>query len=131
MADLTERRLGYAFALGGGLLIMLGALIALAVGSVDLVLGRPFALLDALSEAVVLFVVGGLSVFFAYLGRHGWSDRPVTSGVLLIVLAVVGWSVLELGGNVVALIGAVFVLLAGVLYLIGPAKHVVTTALPT
>jgi hypothetical protein len=128
MVEITERRLGYGFGLLGGLMILLGALVSLVVGTVDLVVGRPFGAAGEASAAVVLIVVGGLALFFAYLGHRAWSDRPVASGILLVLLAVVGWAVLGLGANVIALIGALFVFLAGVLFLIEPTKRVVTAA---
>jgi CHASE2 domain-containing sensor protein len=81
-----------------------------------------------MSAAVILFVVGGLALFFAYLGHKAWSDRPLASGILLVLLAGIGWLVLGLGGNVIALIGALFVFLAGVLMLIEPARHAVSAA---
>jgi hypothetical protein len=109
-------------------MILLGALISLVVGTVDLVVGRPFGAAGEASAAVVLFVVGGLALFFTYLGHRAWSDRPIASGILLVLLAVVGWAVLGLGANVIALIGALFVFLAGVLFLIEPTKRVVTAA---
>ncbi|MFY9717334.1 MAG: hypothetical protein WAK40_05305 [Thermoplasmata archaeon] len=131
MENTTERAIGHLFGLIGGLLIALGGLIALAFGFTDLVLGRLFSGAGALGEAVVLFVVGGLVLLFAHLGEHGWKDRPIASGAMLAVLAVVGWAVLGLGGNVVALVGGIFALLAGVLYLIEPAHRAATALAST
>jgi hypothetical protein len=128
MVELTERRLGYGFGLLGGGLILLGALLSVVTGAIDLVARHPFGALGAMSGAVVLFVVGGLALFFAYLGHGAWRDRPLASGILLVLLAGVGWLVLGLGGNVIALIGALFVFLAGVLMLIEPTRHAVSAA---
>lgn len=125
MADLTEQRVGYGLGLVGGLLVAVGGLVSLIVGAADLVLGRPFDGLGAASEAVVLFVVGGLAVFFTWLGRHDWSSRPLASGVLLVVLAFLAWVVVGVGANLLALVGSLFVVLAGVLYLLEPAKKAV------
>ncbi len=127
MADLTEQRLGYGFGLLGGLLIAIGGLVSLAVGTADLVLGRSLGALSAGSEAVVLFVVGGLAIFFAWLGHRDWSSRPLASGILLVVMAFLAWVVVGVGANLVALIGSLFVFLAGVLFLIEPAKKAVNT----
>ena len=126
MLNLTERRLGYGFGLLGGSLILLGALVSLLVGVVDLALGRPLVALDSESVALVLFVVGGLAMFFAWLTSHEWNDRTLAGGVLLVVLSFVGWAFLGLGANVLALIGALFVLLSGVLFLVEPAKKAAT-----
>lgn len=128
MSELTERSLGFGLGLLGGILIALGGVVALFLGAIDLVAGRPFGALNAGSEALVLFVVGGLSVFFAYLGHRAWSDRPIAVGVVLAVIAVLGWAVLGLGGSVIALIGALLVFLSGVLFLVTPAARAIRVA---
>jgi hypothetical protein len=121
MSDLTERKLGWGFGLLGGLLIVVAAIVSVMVGTVDLATGRTMGALDAGSEAILLFVVGALGLFFSYLAYRSWSDHPITSGILLVVIAVIGWGVLGLGGNVIALVGALFVFLAGLLFLLQPA----------
>lgn len=120
MTDWTESRLGWGFGLLGAALIVVGGLVAL-VGAVADIIGRHLGAAAALgTSTIVLFVVGALAFFFAYLGHRAWSDRPLVSGILLIVIAVVGWAALGLGANVVALIGGLFVFLAGVLFLVRP-----------
>jgi hypothetical protein len=121
MTDLTESRLGWGFAVLGAALIAVGAIIALVTAVADLVGRHGGAAAGQGATALVLFVVGALAFFFAYLGHRSWSDRPVVTGILLIVIAVVGWAALGLGANVVALIGGLFVFLAGVLYVVRPA----------
>jgi hypothetical protein len=128
MVELTERRLGYGFGLLGGALVLLGALVSFVAGTVALVARHPYGALGTMSAAVVLLVVGGIALFFAYLGHRDWSSRPLPSGILLVVLAVIGWAVLGLGANVIALVGLLFVFLAGVLFLIEPTLHAVSTA---
>jgi len=123
MAEMTEQRLGYGFGLLGGALIALGGLVSLIVGTADLLLGRPTGAIGAASNAVVLFVIGGLAMFFAWLARHDWKERPLTSGILLVVLAVVGWALVGIDASLLALIGSLFAFLAGVLFLIQPAKR--------
>jgi hypothetical protein len=122
MENITERGLGHLFGLIGGALIIVGGVVAAAFGFADLVLGHTFGAMSALGEAVVLAVVGALVMLFAYLGDHEWRDRPVASGVLLVLLALIGWAVLGLGVNVLALVGGIFALLAGALYLIEPSQ---------
>ncbi|MCI4348596.1 MAG: hypothetical protein L3J93_00020 [Thermoplasmata archaeon] len=124
MTNLTEKNLGYGFGLLGGLLIALGALTALVLGAADLVVGRWFGAASFASEAVVLFVVGALAAFFAYLGNHGWKDRPSTSGVILVVVGLLGWGLLGIGTNLLAIVGGIFVFLAGILYLVEPMRKV-------
>lgn len=123
MAELTEARVGFGLGLLGGILIALGGLVSLAIGTADLVMGRSIGALAAGSEGVVLLVVGGLAVFFAWLGRRAWSARPLASGILLVVVAVLAWAVVGVEGNLLALVGSLFVVLAGVLFLLEPAKR--------
>jgi hypothetical protein len=122
----TERAMGHLFGLVGGLLILVGGLVAVAFGFVDLALGRMIGAAGALGGAVVLFVVGALVLLFTHLGEHGWKERPVAPGVLLVILAAIGWAALGLGANLIALVGGILTLLAGVLYLIEPAQHAVS-----
>jgi len=121
MSDLTERKLGWGFGLLGGVLIVVAAIVSVLVGTVDLVTGRFGGALDAGTEAILLFAVGALGLFFSYLAYRPWSDHPITPGVLLVVIAAIGWGVFGLGGNVIALLGALFVFLAGLLFLLRPA----------
>jgi hypothetical protein len=126
MENTTERSIGHLFGLLGGLLILVGGVVAVAAGFVDLALGRAIGAAGALGGAIVLFVVGALVLLFAHMGENGWKDRPFTTGVLLVVLAIVSWGALGLGANLIAFVGGIFALLAGVLYLIEPAQHAVT-----
>jgi len=121
MSDLTERKLGWGFGLLGGLLIVAGALVNAFVGTFDLATGRFAGALGAGSAAVLLFVVGALALFFAYLAHRTWSDRPIVAGILLVVIAAIGWGVTGFGGSILALLGALFVFLAGLLFLLQPA----------
>ena len=123
MSELTEERVGFGLGLLGGLLIALGGLVSLAMGTADLVVGRAVGALTASSEGVVLLVVGGLAVFFAWLGRRAWSGRPLASGVLLVVVAVLAGAVVGVGATLLALVGSLFVVLAGILFLLEPAKR--------
>ena len=127
MAELTEQKLGYWFGVLGGGLLLVGALVSFLVGIVDLAAGRAFGAIDAWSATVLLGIVGGLSMLFARLAYRSWNNRPLSGGILLIVVAVVGWAALGLGANVLALVGALFVFLAGVLFLIEPVKREVSS----
>ncbi|HEV8049252.1 MAG TPA: hypothetical protein VGP88_01530 [Thermoplasmata archaeon] len=130
MSEIVWKRLGHLFGWLGGALIGLGALVALIFGTVVLAFGHPLAAIGAISTALVLFVVAVLAIVFASLGWREGTEGSSVAGVLLVILAVVGWATLGLGANVLALIGALFVFLAGVLYLIEPARKVVTAAVP-
>lgn len=130
MATFTERRVAYGLGLVGGGLILAGSLLSLLTGVADMALGRPIGALAAASAAVVLFVVGGLSMLFAYLTHRAWADRPLAGGVVLAALALVGWLFLGLGANAVTIIGGLFVFLGGLLFLIEPTKQALATAVP-
>jgi len=124
--DGSDRGLGHLFGIVGGVLIWIGGVVAVAIGIAHALLGQPLGLqIAAYSEAILLFVVGGLVLLFTRLGASPGTDRALTSGVLLVVLAVIGWAVLGLGANIVALIGGLFAFLAGLLYLIEPARRAV------
>jgi hypothetical protein len=123
MENATEREMGHLFGLIGGVLILGGGLFAIAFGITDLALGRLSHAAGSLAAAVVLLVVGALVVLFAHLAEHGWRDRPFATGVLLVVLPVIGWVALGFGANLLALVGGIFALLAGILYLIEPTHR--------
>jgi len=121
MSDLTERKLGWGFGLLGGVLLVAAAIVGALIGTFDLVTGRVTGALNAGAEAVLLLAVGMLALLFSYLAYRPWKDHPITAGILLVVVAAVGWGVLGLGGNVIALLGALCVFLAGLLFLLQPA----------
>ncbi|HEV2316173.1 MAG TPA: hypothetical protein VGV89_01170 [Thermoplasmata archaeon] len=124
----TERKLGYAFGLLGGGLTALAGLFSLVLGAVDLATGRMFGALASGTAGIALLVVGGLALLFAYLAYRDWSDRPLVAGVLLVVLAAISWALLGLGGNVLSILGGIFVFLAGVLFMVGPVRTSVSSA---
>jgi hypothetical protein len=128
MGEMTERSLGRAFGLLGGILLLLGGLLALVLGTAELVVGRPYTAVSAGSEGIVLLVIGVIALVFSNLASGSWSGRPAVSGVMLMVVSLVAWVTLGLGGNIVALLGAILVFLAGVLYLVNPALKAVGSA---
>ncbi|MDE1822168.1 MAG: hypothetical protein KGJ23_04490 [Euryarchaeota archaeon] len=130
MSAITEKRLGYGLGLLGGLLIGLAGLVSLFTSAVNLAVGRAAGAIGYGSEGIVLLILGGLALLFAHLGYRQWNDRPIVSGVLLVVVAALGWGVLGLGSNVIAFLGAIFVLLAGVLYLVVPVSTRVAQPAP-
>lgn len=127
MTELTERKLGWGFGLLGAALMAVAGILSLAFAAFDVAAGRTTGAMNSGTEALLLLVIAGLALLFAYLGHGTWSGQPLASGVLLVVIAALAWGVLGLGANVVALIGALFVFLAGVLYLVGPAVQGVKT----
>jgi hypothetical protein len=131
MEHATEREMGHLFGLVGGILVLAGGLFATAFGITNLVMGQLAAAGAALGGAVVLYVVGGLILLFAHLADHGWQGRPVACGAMLVVLAIVSWVALGFGASVLALIGGIFALLAGVLYLVEPTQRAASAIVST
>jgi chromate transport protein ChrA len=70
------------------------------------------------ARSLVLVVVGIVIGMFAVIGRSRRNDRTMAAGVVLVVLAVVGWFGLGFAGGVLELLAALFALIAGVLYLL-------------
>lgn len=120
MATWTERTLAFGFGLLGGLLFLVAALVSFGVGMADTLLGRWSGAVDAGSAAVLLAVVGGLALFFAYLGHREWSNRPIVTGAALVAVAVIGWVTLAAGVDLLTVLAAIFVFLAGLLTLASP-----------
>jgi hypothetical protein len=123
----TERTLGHVLALVGGVLIGLGAIVAFLFGSAELLLGHRVLGAGAIAESIILLVMAALVLVFAHMGEHTWKDRPLTTGVVLLVLALAGWVGLGVGSNAVSLLGALLVVIAGVLYLIEPTHRAVSS----
>ncbi len=122
MENVTERGMGHLLGLIGGALLTVGGVVAAAIGVADLILGRTAGAMGAFSETAVLVVLGGLVLLFAYMGEHEWKDKPVVSGVLLVLLALISWGVTDLGANALALVGGILAIVAGALYLIEPGQ---------
>ncbi|HXQ94914.1 MAG TPA: hypothetical protein VN864_07115 [Thermoplasmata archaeon] len=123
----NEEKVGYALGLVGGVLFLLAAAVTWLTGSVDLVLGRTYGAFNAWSDALVLAVLGGLAILFSHLGYTVWRERALSAAVLLIVVAFLAAVVLAPGMGVLAVLGAVLVALAGVLYLLEPMKRAAHT----
>jgi hypothetical protein len=118
MAAESDRRLGMILGLLGAALIVLDGVLRAIGGVISLAVGRGYYALGLWEGAVLFLVVGFLMGFFALLGRSRGSDRSLTSGAVLIVLVIAGWLVLGLTNGILALLGSLLVLIAGVLFLV-------------
>ncbi len=123
MDHANEREMGHLFGLIGGILVIAGGLFATAFGVTDLVLGHVAPAAAALGGGAVLFVVGALILLFSRLAESDWEGRPLACGAVLVVLGMVSWAAFGLSASALDLIGGVFALLAGVLYLVEPAQR--------
>lgn len=118
MSSPSNRRLAMIFGLIGALFFVLEGLLGLVEGAVLLAFGHGYFALGVWGHAFVVIVVGIVVGFFSFFGRSRDRDRGVAAGVVLIVIVVLGWLVLGLAGGVLALLGALFVIIAGVLFLV-------------
>ena len=118
MAGSDLRGLGLLFGILAALVLILAGLIDFVGGFVFLAFGAGGHALGAWYRSVVYVVVGLLFGLFAVLGRSGAEDRRLAAGVVLVVLAVLGWFGLGFGGEILPLIAALFALIAGILYLL-------------
>jgi len=113
-----DRRLGMVFGLLAAGLLVLDSLLGFVFGVAHLVTGRAHAAVGSVGGAVIFLVVGLVIGLFAVMGRSRGSDRSLAAGIVLIVLALVGWLALGFGGSILAILAGVFALIAGILFLV-------------
>ncbi len=118
MSDESDRRLGGLLGILGAVLIALEAIVDLVRGVVYLAIGRGAFGLGAFSEALILIVFAVLVAVFAVLGSRRRESRATVAGAVLIVLVVVGWLGLGVASGLLALLGLLLVLVAGVVFLV-------------
>jgi hypothetical protein len=116
MTAAENRRLAMVLGLVGALLLVLEGLVDLVSGVVFVALGHGFRAVGVVEQSFLFVVVGLLIGFFAFFGRSRGDDRSVVAGVVLIVLVVLGWLALGFTSGILALLGSVFVLVAGILF---------------
>jgi hypothetical protein len=113
-----ERRLAFLFgALAAILLVLVGA-IDFVGGFVFLAFGLGGHALGAWARSILVVVVGIIVGAFAFYGSSGPKERAFGAGIILVVLAFVGWFGLGFGGGVLELLAAIFALVSGILYLL-------------
>jgi hypothetical protein len=114
----SERPLGLLFGLLGAVLLVLDGVFDLFKGAFFLAIHRAGASYSAFDQAIIFIVVGLIAGFFAILGRSRWGDESLAAGVILVVIAVVGWLALGFASGVLALLASLFLLIGGILYLV-------------
>ena len=114
-----DRRLGFYFGVLGAVLLVLDALLRFARGVVFLATGFPHAATGSLAASILFVVVGLLIGFFAFVGRHPDPDRSLAAGVILVVIAILGWLVLGFGSSLLAILAGILTIIAGILFLLG------------
>lgn len=121
MASTSDTRLAVVFGLLGGVLWIVEGVLDLGRSVFSAVIGHGDAALGPFGEAVLLIVLGLVVGLFSAIGRPRSSGRPFVVGAVLLVLAVVGWFGLGFGGSIIALLGTVFVLIGGIVFLVAGA----------
>lgn len=118
MGDPSDRRIAALCGLLGAALIALDGLLDLVRSVFYVVVGRGVHALLPLDQALIFFVVGLIVAVFSVLGGFRREGRATVAGAVLIVLAVVGWLALGFGSGVLAILGTLLVLVAGVVFLV-------------
>jgi hypothetical protein len=117
MASADDRGIAFVLGILAAILLLVAALLHFLVGVALLFTGASHSAAGSLGSSVIEVVIALLIGFFAVIGRRG-RDRTVAAGVVLVVLAIVGWLALGFGGDLLALLAAVLALLSGVLFLV-------------
>lgn len=115
----------------GGLLILLGALVAFLLGMVNGISSHSVAAASTLvSTAVVAGVIGVIALVMTYYARGSDTERLV-GGIGLLVLGAVSWAFLM--SSALALAGSILVFFGGLVFaveeLIPSAKQAVHSTL--
>ncbi len=118
MADHGGRGLGFLFGVLGGILVVVQGLIDLVRSAFYLAVGHPFVGLGWLGATVVLVILGLVFIAFAAYGASRTTDRALAAGVVLLVIALLGLVLLGFGNGIIGLLGTVFVIIAGLLYIV-------------
>jgi hypothetical protein len=121
MPEASDRRLGVVFGLLGAVLWIVEAILDLARTVYSVALGHGYAALSPFGEAVLLIVLGLVVALFSAIGRARSNGRNFVVGAVLLAIAIVGWFGLGFGGSLVALLGTVFVLIAGIVFIVAGA----------
>lgn len=114
-----NRRIAFLFGVLGAVLLVASGLIDFIGGFVFLALGSGGPAIAAWGRSVVDVVLGLIVGALSLLGRTGPNDRALTAGVVLVVIAIVGWFGLGLANGVLAILAALFCLIGGLIFLVG------------
>ncbi|HYB79781.1 MAG TPA: hypothetical protein VEG66_08515 [Thermoplasmata archaeon] len=121
MAGGGNRGIAFMFGVLGAILLIVAAAADFIGGFVLLAFGSGGHALGAWGRSVIDIVMALLVGLFSVFGRSGDRERTLAAGVVLVVLAFVGWFALGLAGEILALVGVLFALIAGILFLVTSA----------
>jgi hypothetical protein len=117
MAPSSERKIGAVFGLLGAALIALDGVLDVARGIFYAVVGRHGRILGPIDQALIFFVIAIIIALFSILGGMRREGRAIAAGVVLIVIAIFGWLALGFGYGLLAILGALLTLIAGIVLL--------------
>jgi len=118
VTDKGTRGIAFLFALLAALLFVVAGVVDFVGAFLFLAFGSGGHAFGAWYHSVIFVVVGVLVGAFAIFGHSGDRERTLAAGVILVVLAVVGWLALGFGGDLLGVLGALFSLIAGILFLV-------------
>jgi hypothetical protein len=120
---MRERVVGAILGFLGGLFLIIQAIVDFLVDLALLVVNHSVVRGEAGTLGLIPAVFAVLIWVFAFLGASSRRGLELTSGVVLVVLAVVGALVAGFPGPVLWLLAIVFTLLSGVVFLVGQASR--------
>jgi len=118
MAAGGNRGIAFMFGVLSAILLIVAAAADFIGGFVFLAFGAGGHALGVWGRSVVDIIMALLVGMFSVFGRSGDRERTLAAGVVLVVLAFVAWFVLGLTGEILALVGVLFALIAGILFLV-------------
>ncbi len=118
MTDQGSRGLGLLFGALGGALIVVEGWVDFVRGAYSAAIGHPYVALNAFGGFILLVVLGLVFIMFAVLGSARTQDRALASGAVMVVVVLVGLLLLGFGSGVLGLLGSLFVLIGGLLFLV-------------
>jgi len=117
LEQIGDRRIAALCGLLGALLIALDGLIDVVRSVLYLAIGRGGHAYLPFDQSLIFLVIGLIVAVFSFLGGARREARAAVPGAVLIVIAVLGWVALGLGSGLLSILGAVLVLVGGVVFL--------------
>jgi len=99
-------------------LIVVEGLIDFIRGAYSLAIGHPYLALGAFGGFILFVVLGLVFIMFAILGSSRPADRAIAAGVVMVVVALLGILLLGFANGLIGLLGSLFVLIGGLLFLV-------------
>jgi hypothetical protein len=118
MSGSSDRRIASLFGFLGTALLLVAGLLDLLSGVFYFAVGHGGRAFGAFDQGLIFVVVGLIVGFFVATARIERGDRTVVVGVVLVVLAILGWLALGFGSGVLALLATVCILISGIVFLV-------------